>query len=253
MKASFIIRFHTERIDNLIQILRIMSVWHEDIIKDSELITVCQDTLTTSLPVSHWGTHRNFNLDLDEMRLPQVTNFGVDQTTCDKIFLLDSDRILPKGYFADVLNQIKEGIQISIFRSKKLDNPHSDEQIINDELQFTWDNHTTTNDLTMKGMWSGNTAFIKSDFIKSGKMDEGFFGYGWEDTDMCLATQKAGIESIYREETEIHLWHPRMTYGTTKDQKKLFVDSGIRFCKKWNKPLPQILRQAMLDYRGDIL
>ena len=69
---------------------------------------------------------------------------------------------------------------------------------------------------------------------------------------MGLTMQKAGICEIFRSEVELHLWHPALTYGQ-KDAKKMFVDNGVKFCKKWKVPYPQMLRKDMLEYREEIL
>jgi len=230
--------------------LRFMDLWHKDVIENSELITLCQNKLTDPLPTKHWKSHLNFNFGFEEMSICCITNFGITKAKYEKIFILDSDRILPTEYFNSVMNQLKFGIQITTSPTKKLKSEYSDSKIIDGDIDFFWDNRSTTNELGTKNAWSGNIALMKSDFINAGGMDELYVGYGWEDTDMTFTMEKYGIKSIYREETEIHLWHPPLTYGV-KDQKKLFIENGLRLCKKWNKPLPQILRQDMLKYRNE--
>lgn len=246
MSASFIIRFHTERIENLAQMLRFMALWHKETIKNCELITVCQNKLMTPLCTEDWGIHRNFDLDLKEMMLARVTNFGVKQANHEKIIILDSDRIFPTGYFSAVIDQMQQGVQITTQKMKKLKKDHTDSEVINEQFEFDWDNRSE--DFGTRNMWSGNTALMKSDFLKVGGMDESYIGYGWEDSDMCMTMKKAGVNCFYREEIELHLWHPPLTYGT-EDQKKLFIDNGLRLCRKWNKPMPNVLRQEMAQHR----
>jgi len=250
MSSSFIIGFHTARKDNLLQTLRFLEKWHLSAIQKCELITVCQDALNFDIPNQSWLKHKHFDLSLSEMSLPIVTNFGIEQSEFEKIIILESDRILPQNYFSDVIKHLNYGVQITTSNMKKLTKECTDSDICCEGFEFFKEFRSQKNEFGSRNMWSGNTALMKSDFIKAGKMDESYVGYGWADTDMCLAMEKIGIQSIYREETELHLWHPPLTYGT-KDQKKLFVDNGLRLCKKWNKPLPHVLRQDMLKYRNE--
>jgi len=252
MSASFIIGFHTARKDNLLQTLRFLDRWHFYTIQQCELITVCQDTLNFEIPSNMWFRHKHFDLNLSEMSLPVVTNFGIDQSEFEKIIILESDRILPQNYFSSVIEQLHDGLQITTLNMKKLAKEYVDFEICREEFDYFNESRSPENQLGMRNMWSGNTALMKSDFIKAGKMDESYVGYGWADSDMCLTMEKTGVKSIYRDETELHLWHPPFTYGTV-DQKKLFVDNGLRLCRKWNKPFPHTLRQEMAQYRAEII
>lgn len=252
MSASFIIGFHTARKDNLLQTLRFLDMWHLSAIQQCELITVCQDKLNFEIPSQLWMNHKHFNLQLEEMSLPIVTNFGINQSAFEKIIILESDRILPENYFSEVIQKLHEGVQITTLKMKKLKNECSDNNICSGEFEFFDEFRSLQNQFGMRNMWSGNTALMKSDFIKAGKMDESYIGYGWADSDMCLAMDKIGVKSIYRDEIELHLWHQSLTYGLN-DQKKLFIDNGLRLCRKWDKPIPHVLRQEMAQYRETIL
>lgn len=251
MPASFIIGFHTARKDNLLQTLRFLDAWHFDVIQQCELITVCQDKLNFEIQ-NKFCKHKHFDLELSEMSLPIITNFGIHQSSFEKIIILESDRILPKNYFSEVIYQLDKGIQITTLKMKKLKNECCDNNICSGEFEFFNEFRSPQNELGMRNMWSGNTALMKSDFIEAGKMDESYIGYGWADSDMCLAMDKIGVKSIYRDEIELHLWHPPLTYGIV-DQKRLFVENGLRLCKKWNKPIPHVLRQEIAQYKETIL
>ena len=264
MKASFIIGFHTQRLDNLLQTLRFLHLWHADTIKDCELITVCQDKTSRNIysqifeQGQNFQSNHNYYLDLPCMHLPYVTNFGVDKASCDKLIILESDRILPEGYFASVIDQLEEGVQITPKRMYKLLKPFSDEEIASGdwkwadpteelpETDFKAEFRNEGADPGERNMWSGNTALMKSDYYKAGGMDEYYKGYGWADCDMTLRMEKAGVQSIYRDEIEIHLWHPAMTYGDG-DQKQMFTNNGIYFCIKWQQPFPIFLRKDIAN------
>ena len=243
MEASFIITFASPRLDNLHQTIRFLRRNHSDVIKDCELITVCQDFC--ELPsVDGFGKHFHYDLEVECMQLPKLTNYGVDHCNCKKVVVLESDRILPPGYFAAVLKQLKTGVQISTKHVLKLARSYTDEEIIDNKLEYTEENRTEDNQIGTRNMWSGNTAFMKVDFETAGKMDEGYIGYGWADSDMTNTMKTVGIRSIFRSETELHLWHPSLTYGKG-NQDQMFLENGFRFCRKWHEALPEWFRKEV--------
>lgn len=256
MLASFVIGFHTARIDNLLQTLRFLIKDHPEVVSDSLLILACQDT-TTNLN-EHLQEFRSLqsvfakslvlDMNLPCMQLPKLTNVAIDLTETDRVIILESDRILPCGYFQSVIEQLGEGVQITCRKMKKLLEPTSDNVIesgtfnCRDEFRDQW------NTIGVRNMWSGNTAIWKSDFLKAGRMDETYVGYGWADSDMTNRMEKAGVKSVYRDETELHLWHPSATYGEG-DQKHMFIKNGLHYCKTWEVPLPDWFRQEIAQYR----
>ena len=264
MKVSFIIGFHTARTDNLLQTLHFLEKWHSEVISECELVTVCQDKAEKETYsqihelAESFKTFNHFDLDLPCMQLPYVTNFGIEKTKSEKLIILESDRILPEGYFSDVIDQLEEGIQITTKNMKKLQSEVANCEIGPEDLQhgynkedfdFKWEHRSETNEIGMRNMWSGNTAIMKSDFYKAGRMDEEYEGYGWADSDMTYAMEAVGVQSVYRDEIELHLWHPPATYGEG-DQKQMFIDNGLRFCTKWHKDLPEWFKQEIRDHRG---
>lgn len=251
MKASFIIAFASPRLDNLRQTLRFLQRYHATIIGHCELITVCQDICDLE-PVVGFGEHRHYNLEVECMQLPRLTNFGVDHCNGKKVIVLESDRILPPGYFAEIVGELRNGVQITTAMTWKLSRPYSDEEITNHQFEYNEDARTEANEIGKRNMWSGNTAFMKADFENAGKMDEGYRGYGWADSDMTNTMVMAGIKSVFRPEIELHLWHPGFTYGQG-DQEKMFVDNGVRYCRKWNVPIPEFLRAGIAKYNRVIL
>lgn len=257
MLCSFIIGFHTQRKNNLIQTVRFLELLHPEIVAESQLILVCQDSCD---PINNnFKKYDHFNLNLTCMHLPYVTNYGVDHTESEKLIILESDRILPKGYFRTVIDQLKPGVQISTQDMVRPQIPITDKQAelcvekiqlfrqfpraIEDlgfPVKHEW--RTKENQIGMRNMWSGNTALMKSDFNKVGRMDEAYRGYGWADTDMTNTMERAGIASVFRPEIEIHLWHAPATYATINDSH-MFVNNGFYFCRKWNVEPPDWLLQ----------
>ena len=245
MLASFIIRFHSKRLDNLHQTLRFLERWHKNVISRSQLILVCQDSVGR---ISNaFERYDHLNLDLNCMRLPKQTNLGVEKALADKVILLDGDRIAPPGYYDRALKELDHGKQISIKTMRNIERPVEDNELESGIYPY-FEDERGINQAGQRCMWSGNTAFMKFDFYKAGMMDEEYKGYGFEDQDMTLTMEKAGIVSVLMTEYEIHLWHERQTYGEG-DQKQLFINNGLRFCKKWDIPLPNFLREEIANHK----
>jgi hypothetical protein len=253
MHATFVICFHTNRMSNLLQTLRLLDCYHPDVVKECELITICQnsiefekqDILNEFEKLTHnFHSAEHCDLDIDEMELSGMTNRGVCKSKFDKVIVLESDRILPSGYFASVIEQIGPKISITCKNMKKLKTEVSDDDIINNNFEYRDEHRSETNELGLRNMWSGNTAFWKKDFFDADKMDEGYVGYGWADCDMTNKMNEIGVKNIFREEIELHLWHPSQTYGKV-NPKKLFIQNGIRFCKKWNAAYPEWFKQEI--------
>lgn len=245
MLASFIIRFHSRRTENLCQTLRFLEKWHKNVISQSQLILACQDSVE---PVPNsFKKYDHLNLNLKCMMLAKQTNEGVKHAVSDKIVLLDGDRIAYPNYYEKMLPQAEKGKQISIKTIKNIESLVSDEELESNEYKY-WEEQRSTSKLGQRCMWSGNTIFIKDDFYEAGMMDEEYKGYGFEDQDMSLTMEKSGVESILAPDHEIHLWHERQTYGEG-DQKQLFINNGLHFCKKWNMPIPDFLREEIIKHK----
>ena len=269
MDATFVIGFHTQRFDNLLQTLRFLQENHKDFIRSCQLVTVCQDEVTketvsnTRLDTAtmlvdgdktmavgefnywarYFGRWDHFDMKVECMQLPALSNFGVEKAVADKIILLESDRILPAGYFEKAVGDLQSGYQITTQNMWKLLGPTSDEKIKQGDFRHKDEHRSKSAQIGMRSMWSGNTAFMKKDFYKAGRMDEEYKGYGWADNDMTLTMETNGVQSVFQEGVlELHLWHPPATYDGGKDSKLLFIENGLRFCKKWNKPIPDWLQ-----------
>lgn len=275
MDATFIIVFHTQRFDNVLQTLRFLHHNHADVIKDCQLVTVCQDEVNASNlkdvkfdtqefednqaigEFNYWsryfGRWDHFDMNLKHMQLPKVTNFGVEKSVADKLVIIESDRVLPYGYFEKVLGDLQEGKQITTLHMQTMLEPASDEDIKANNFKFKQEIRSTNAQIGRRSVWSGNTSLMKKDFYRVGKMDEMYEGYGWADNDMTLTMEAAGVESIFRQETEIHLWHPRATYDGDKNSSDLFIHNGMRYCDKWNIEPPDWLKKKIEKIRRKYL
>lgn len=268
METSFIIGFHTQRFDNLLQTLRFLTKDHREIVERSQLVTICQDIVDEknisesrldtldgdAIPLfeqlgNSFKVWNHFDLNVECMQLPAITNFGIGKSKGDKLIVLESDRILPKGYFSDVFKQLEKGVQITCRNMLKLTKPTADRDIYENDFESKEEHRSDSNQIGMRNMWSGNTALMKADFYEAGKMDENYKGYGWADSDMTYQMESIGVKSIFRPELELHLWHEPMTYGDG-DQKKMFLENGKRFLRKWKKEEPDWFKKEIADYNN---
>lgn len=174
---------------------------------------------------------------MPEMNLPKVTNFGVEKAESSLIVWLESDRILPTGYFEQVFNKIRPKEMVTTERMYRVKKMVSDEDIISGNYTWCEEWRSKTNEMLCRNMFSGNTVFWKKDFLEAGGADPAYVGYGWLDHDLTDSMTKIGVHSVYYTEIELHLWHEPMTYGSY-DQKRLFINNGVHYCKKWKKRYP---------------
>jgi hypothetical protein len=182
------------------------------------------------------------------MQLPHLTNLGMREAKSKKAIILESDRILPMGYFEETIDELELGKQITPIEMIKLEKLVTDDQILNRDYPFHGENRSTVCEIGRRNMWSGNTAIMVEDYWRVGGMDEEYKGYGWADNDMTLTMETNDVESIWKNiaAPEIHLWHTSAGYGKI-DETTFFIKNGIKFCKKWKKPMPLWLIKKIQD------
>jgi len=225
---SFVFYASVERCDNLKQTLRMLE--QREKLIDKEIIIVWQDEgpqieNTTSI-----------NLKMDTYRKPKQCNEGVKAATNKIVALLDSDRILPKNYFAEQSSKLVEKEFITTTHLLKCKKPYEDHQI--DEFKFEGlkEFRSKTIEIQRKNLFSGNTLFYKKDYLDCGGMDENYVGYGYADNDMTRTVEKYGCISTYVDCPEIHLWHPvEINYEGHRLQmfKIISATNLMYYCKKW--------------------
>ena len=223
--ASVVIPFHSSRADNLHQMLRLMDGWFE-------IVVVCQDRY--ELPGA-----KVINLNQAEYNRSMMNNLGVQAASHDVVILLDSDRVLPPGYFKDVVAGLKKNQCVSTWNLWQLHSPVSDVQIRAGVFPAHPDHRSRTNEMHLKNMFSGNTVMFKEDYLRIGMMDESFAGYGYNDTDMTHKAMKCGMEMVWRGERELHLYHTKQ--HSPDEVRRANVQAGIRYCRKWGLPAGSIL------------
>lgn len=245
MLATFIVPFPSARIDNVLQTVRFLERNHPDVCKESEIVFSCQDRCG-NIP-NIFKKNLLINLETDCMRKSKMMNEAAKRASSDLLVFLDSDRVLPSGYFDRVLKSFQPGTAVSTKNMWRLTEPASDEQIISGEFRYEEENKDLANTMLTRTMFAGNCTVSKTDFFRVGGCDESYHGYGFEDHDMTRTLESNGVKFIWHEDIELHLWHPKLTYGTG-DQKKMFIMNGLRYCKKWNLAIPPQLQEELAGY-----
>lgn len=224
--TSFVILFHPSRLDNLLQTIRFLHKREPELLK--EIIVICQ-TKCDNIPNT-----KTFNMGLSTYHKPKMTNFGVSHCSGEIIALLDSDRILPKNYFTEIVNEIKFNDVISTINLFQLDKIYSDEEIENGLVSKTPDFRSKENKGRKKNLFSGNTIITKDSYLSLGGYDESFEGYGFADTDMTQTVQKTG-NIIWKEKEELHLYHKKNIIYKNEALNCFNICTAINAIKYFNK------------------
>lgn len=239
--VSFVFYYHSTRTDNLGQTLRLLARREPDILPHSELVLVCQDRGDT--PDHSFPAVKHINLGREAYNKPLMNNLGVREASGDVIVLLDSDRVLPHGYFTRQVCSVQPRQCISTTELWKLKRPATDAEIDALSVPREPDYRTKTNEMHTKNMFSGNTVMRKADYLAAGGMDESFEGYGYNDTDFTQTMTKHGAVFVWTADLELHLHHPPGLQGRAMIESN--VRNGIRYCNKWRlKPGPILARRA---------
>lgn len=242
---TFMIFCDSTRQENLQQTLRFLVKREPDLINCAEILIVCQDEIAK--PECIFLT-RLLNLHLPVFNKPIMVNAAANIASGDVIVILDGDRILPKGYFTAALASHRVGY-ISCPRTLyKLDRPYTDDDIDCRRFQCIDDFRLSTPTPGRKNAFSGMAIMGREDYWRVGGMDESIVGYGCSDTDFTMMCLKKGLEIVYTEDEELHLWHRvNMSYENFFATN---LKSVCRFCKKWDTQIPDMFKDKI---RGHVI
>ena len=244
MAISFVYYFHSMRIENLKQTLR-MLLKREHCIR--EVILVCNDRTD-----ERFEGCRLYNMNLKNYQKPTMCNFGVDMASGEAVALMDSDRVLPEGYFGEIAKSARHGMMFSCDKMLNLNRDHTDEELESGTLDCWEEEKSREYEIRMKNLFSGNTVFMKEDYVRAGGMDENFVGYGFADNDMTCNVMRMGVQATWMDEKEIHLAHAKETMENRQivgfEKYRHTSQRNLnRFIRKWD------LRQYSEHYRHMIL
>jgi hypothetical protein len=237
MNASFVIYFHSVRTSNLNQCLRLLWQLHPEV-HSSEIVLVCQDLMAEQVK-SPFEDTVILEMKLDTYHKPLMCNAGVRQAKNDLVVILDSDRVLPAGYFSNVFGLIKPADVVTSLYLWSLVKEVDDELFTGGKFVRVPDHRKQENEPGRKNMFSGNTTIWKDDYLRIGGMDEGYVGYGFADNDMTRAVEMAGMNCVYIEANEYHLWHAnRISWNGRQidrsEYRAVCAANGLRYCRKWS-------------------
>lgn len=228
--VSFVYYFHSRRIENLKQSLR-MLFRRESCI--GEVVLVCNDSTE-----ERFEGCRLYNMELENYEKPKMCNFGVKMAKGEVVALLDSDRVLPNSYFTRLVLNLNPGEFVSCRKILELNRLCSDEDIESDRIEYAEEIKSDGWKPWSKNLFSGNTLFHKSDYEESGGMDERFVGCGFADNDMTRNVMSKGFATRWEEGPEMHLWHPKESMEGGKmvgfeERRRTAQRNLCRFLKKW--------------------
>jgi hypothetical protein len=236
---SFIIYYHSSRIDNLTQTLRILQKREPDL--DAELVLICQDE---SPPVETRFPTQLIELKSPYYHKPFMCNIGVRKAKRENIVLLDSDRILPQGYFTQRAAELAPRTAVAPMNLYTLRKPYSDEELDQPRIKLDWSRDFRSEEVLpmAKNLFAGNVLMKRDDYLAVGGMDESYRGYGFADNDMTQSVLRSGIKQILTNDEELHLFHPRDIYW--EDMKLpnnqymiMTALNGLRYHRKWALPM----------------
>jgi len=173
------------------------------------------------------------------------------------VWYLDSDRLLPKNYLKDILDNIQDNA--FLFTSNHY-------MMLKDDpsLCFPFIDETNRGGILLddkfigkikidprfhhpvdgpgKNVMSGNTAFKKETFEKLGGVDPWYEGHGaFADTDFHRQAALFGCKFIDLKSIEFHYFHEKKddkdNVMATEELGRLSLDNFIYYCIKWDLSL----------------
>jgi hypothetical protein len=251
MDLSFVIYYHSSRLANLKQMIRFLSR-REDVGR-TELVLVCQNSCDW-VP-SGFGAARSLSLGLPTYKKPVLCNRGVEASTGRITALLDSDRILPHGWFGRAAAEVRPGQVLTTLNLAWCARPYTDEEIEEGRIELIPDPKSPENDPLRKNAFSGNTVMHRKDYLRV-KMDERFVSYGFADNDMVESCRSKGLSFVYRDEPELHLHHEKYVIVDGRevprsDFRLHTLLNGLKFSRKWKKALTPALLNLLKTVRSE--
>lgn len=188
-------------------------------------------------------------------------DLGIKNSIYDKIWYLDSDRILPTNYLKTLYEEIEEDCfvyssqivsmkeNIALETARKC---RKDPYLYWDYYKEDWrlPNPPNMEFLSMgKNPMSGNTGFTKNTFLKSGGLDYSFEGPALADTDYYYKTYLKRFKFKTIPCLELHLKHEYSIHIT--DREYMYMYNALKVCKKYGlKPsvrLAERLKASNVD------
>jgi hypothetical protein len=189
-------------------------------------------------------------------------NASISISKFDNILYLDSDRILPKNYLTKVVSRLEDDkfiyskvlVRLNKFYELETvkqvrDNPNKHRNLW--DVDFRLPHPPSLAVLSLgKNPMSGNTAFTKATWVKTGGIDAGFEGWGFPDTEYYLRTWKMGMKFETIDCVELHLHHGYAV--DTKILQLMNLWNAYKLADNLNMELDENMKTRMKKYNLDI-
>jgi len=220
---SFVIYFHSSRLDNLNQMLRFLKM--RENLEGCDFVLVCQDSIAADL-IESVPDIQLINMHSSEYCKSVMCNVGVAAAKHDYVALLDSDRIFPMNYFNRCLKIVKtKSCFVSPRFLVQLEAAATDEEILNSFFECKPQFKSTTNELHKENLFSGSTVFRKLDYQYLGGMPV-YIGRSPADAAMTDKIPKHKV--VFTNDIELHLFHERALSGPD------IVFNGLKYLNESN-------------------
>lgn len=226
------------------------------------LYSKCQKTLIVD------GKIDQIPNDWESIQVPRINDdfcwgrmwdAGVCSAKYEKIFYLDSDRLLSKSFLKLIDEHVAD--DVFLFTSKhfmmknKISVGECKKALLEDDLQQMFIKNPDISSFLQyetrheqpfhgpgKNVMSGSTAFTRDTYLKLGGVDQWYCGHGaFADSDFHMQAACAGCSFLDLGTPELHFPHEKLdnqnTSLTDKQIWKLSLDNFIYYCIKWKLPI----------------
>ena len=229
-------------------------------LKEMNLYDDCQKILCVDEHANYWPE----DFDVIEIKRPKskmfnwanVWNAGINQSKFETVLYLDADRILHKEYFELICQHIKDDVFLYSKSLFYVDDINIDQiKSIRDRCQTESNVSHTKLDLRLpcppnletlslgKNCMSGNVAFTKATYLKSGGVDPWYEGYGAADKDYYIQTYKMGFVHQQLNGVELHIKHKPLS--NVLENRLMSLYNNIYCARKWNMKLDTHLSKLL--------
>lgn len=228
-------------------------------LEEMPLYDKCQKTLIVD------GKIQDSFKDWDVVQIPRIGDkfcwgrmwdAGVCTAKNEKVFYLDSDRLLPKKFleeaydltendsFVFTSNHFQIIDDISLDDCKYFLENFSSSMMLDERFMGKLAFETRHSDPIHrpgKNVMSGSTTFTKKTYFRLGGVDHWYCGHGaYADTDFHYSAAINNCKFINLDMPELHWQHCKIEQSKSLSQQELWIKSlhnFIRYCVKWNLPL----------------
>lgn len=203
-------------------------------IGDPEVVAVAESSpiVTTVTSIEH--------VPGDPLPLAGARNRGADRATGDLLVFLDVDCIPASRLVADYVTQRQSGLLMGSVRYLPPSVPGSIQDWTEDELRRHGRPHPARPlpDRAVQTdryelFWSLNFATDRATWLSLGGFDQGYRGYGGEDTDLAFEARRRSIPAWFVAGAESFHQH-HVVDDPPIDHLRDIVSNARRFRRKWN-------------------